>query len=65
MFDPQDQPIMVILNENDKKQIAANGTKSMKYFAGPADMKKKQVTQFMDVKGVPIVPFSSFIWKRK
>lgn len=50
-FYPDDQPIMVILSEDDKKNIAAHGPiGGMKYMACPEGMSKAEIKSFMSIK---------------
>jgi len=50
IYSPENTPIMVVLSEKDKANIAANGKKNaMKYCAVPAAMKKKDLSEFMKI----------------
>jgi hypothetical protein len=51
IYSPETIPIMVILTEQDKANIAAHGVKGgMKYCAVPESMKKHEVKKFMEIK---------------
>jgi hypothetical protein len=50
LFTPETTPIMVILSEADKENIAAHGAKgAMKYCAVPDTMTKRQLKSFMKI----------------
>jgi hypothetical protein len=68
IFDPADGPMMVILSDADKRAIARSAAGGMKYFAGPSEMKDKEVVKFMNSGGTavyigPITPRGGYCWE--
>lgn len=49
VYDGSDEPVMVILSEKDKKNIAAMGERT-KYCAYPEDTDLRLIDEFMEVE---------------
>ena len=47
VYDPNDQPLMVILTKEDRDNIAAMSPEATRYFAGPDTMNAADVDIFM------------------
>lgn len=48
LVDSKDEPVMVVLSEQDKKNIANMRPTCTKYFAGPDTMPEREIDEFMD-----------------
>jgi len=51
--DAEDEPVMVELNDNDKKNISNMHPKATKYAAFPDEMSEDQIESWMDDKLTP------------
>jgi hypothetical protein len=48
IYDPNDQPIMIILTEKDKFNIAHMAPEATKYCAYPDTMRPEEIEKWMD-----------------
>ena len=48
IFDPNDQPIMVILTDDDKSNISNMAPKATKYCAFPDSYSEEEIVEFMN-----------------